>query len=143
MGEIWRSLTREQQRMVALTVGGVVLTLLAYLITSTLVALAVAAIYAYSVGRFRATHHPGAPERTPGAPERTEAPERTPEPPPEAITRVQPPSPPAARHRVRPAPQTPLGRLFAERPAWSGSPVGPFEPTRRTPPEEQDPYDSN
>jgi hypothetical protein len=144
MGEIWRSLTREQQRTVALAVGGVVLTLLAYLVTSTIVAVAVAAIYAYSVGRYRATHRPEAPERTPEAPERTpEAPERTPEPPPEPVTNVQPPSRPAAQRRVRPAPQTPLGRLFAERPAWSGSPVGPFEPTRRTPPEEQEPYDSH
>lgn len=125
MGELWHSLTREQQRMAALAVGGVVVTLLAYLIISTIVALAVAAIIAYSFGRYRTAH-------------RSEAPMPAPEP----ATKVQAQSRPAARRRVRPAPQTPLGRLFAERPAWSGRPVGPFEPPRRTPPAEQDPYDS-
>ena len=65
MGEIWRTLTRDQQRMVALSAGGVVLTSLVYLITSALVALAVAAIVAYSLGRYRATHRPEPPEPAP------------------------------------------------------------------------------
>jgi hypothetical protein len=125
MGEIWRSLTREQQRMVALSAGGVVLTLLVYLITSAIVALGVAAIVAYTLGRYRSTHRPEPAK-----------------PAPEPVTHLTPPSRPAPRRRVRPAPQTPLGRLFAERPAWSGPPVGPFEPPRRTPAPEQDPYDS-
>jgi hypothetical protein len=125
MGELWHSLTREQQRMVALGASGVVLTLLLYLFAGAIVALAVAAILAYFLGRYRSNH-------------RSEAPK--PEPEPE--TQVEQSSRPGAQRRVRPAPQTPLGRLFAERPAWSGPPVGPFEPPRRTPPPEQDPYDS-
>jgi hypothetical protein len=126
MGELWHSLTRDQQRMAALAVGGALVTVLAYLIISTIVALAVAAIVAYSLGRYRSTHRPEAAK---------------PEPEP-AIT-VASSSRPEAQRRVRPAPQTPLGRLFAERPAWSGPPVGPFEPPRRTPRPEQDPYDSD
>jgi hypothetical protein len=125
MGELWHSLTREQQRMVALSAGGVVVTLLLYLFAGTIVALAAAAITAYSLGRYRSNHRPEAPEAAH-----------------EPVTKVQPSSRPPARRRVRPAPQTPLGRLFAERPAWSGPPVGPFEPPRRTPQPEQDPYDS-
>jgi hypothetical protein len=125
MGELWHSLTREQQRMVALAAGGAFLTVLAYLIISTIVALAVAAIVAYSLGRYRSTHRPEAPK-----------------PEPEPATTVTASGRPAAQRRVRPAPQTPLGRLFADRPAWSGPAVGPFEPPRRTPPPEQDPYDS-
>jgi hypothetical protein len=126
MVELWRSLTRDQQRLAALAAGGAFLTVLAYLLISTIVALAVAAIVAYSLGRYRSTHRPEAAK---------------PEPEP-AIT-AEASSRPAAQRRVRPAPQTPLGRLFAERPAWSGPPVGPFEPPRRTPPPEQDPYDSD
>lgn len=125
MGELWRSLTRDQQRMTVLAVGGVLVTLLAYLITSAIVALAVAAIVAYSLGRHRPSHRPEAPK-----------------PAPEPVTKVAPPSRPASERRVRPAPQTPLGRLFADRPAWSGPPAGPFDPPRRTPGEKQDPYDS-
>lgn len=128
MGELWRSLTRDQQRMAAVAAGGAFVTLLAYLVISAIVALAVAAIVAYCLGRYRSTHRPEVPE--------------TPEPAPEPATRVVASSPPAPRRRVRPAPQTPLGRLFAERPAWSGPTAGPFEPPRRTPPPEQDPYDS-
>jgi len=100
-------------------------TLLVYLITSAIVALAVAAIVAYSLGRYRSSHRPEAPK-----------------PVPEPATKVAPPGRPAAQRRVRPAPQPPLGRLFADRPAWSGPPADPFEPPRRTPPEERDPYDS-
>jgi len=125
MSELWHSFTREQQRMAALSAGGVVLTLLLYLFAGAIVALAVAAITAYSLGRYRPTHKPEPAEDAP-----------------EPVTKVQPPSRPAAQRRVRPAPQTPLGRLFADRPAWSGPPAGPFEPPRRTPPAEQDPYDS-
>jgi hypothetical protein len=125
MGELWRSLTRDQQRMAALAAGGTFVTLLAYLIISTIVALAVAAIVAYSLGRYRSTHRPE-PEK----------------PAPEPATTVAASSRPTAQRRVRPAPQTPLGRLFAERPAWSGPPVDPFEPPRRTPPADQDTYDS-
>jgi hypothetical protein len=125
MGEIWHSLTREQQRMAALSAGGVLVTLLVYLITSAIVALAVAAIIAYSLGRYRATHRPEPAK-----------------PMPEPVIKAAPPRRPAAQRRVRPAPQTPLGRLFADRPGWSGPPADPFEPPRRTPPEEQDPYDS-
>jgi hypothetical protein len=125
MGELWHSLTREQQRMVALSAGGVLLTLLLYLFAGAIVALAAAAITAYSLGRYRSSHRPEAPQ-----------------PPPEPVTKVAPPNRPAAQRRVRPAPQTPLGRLFADRPAWSGPAVDPFEPPRRTPPPEQDPYDS-
>ena len=111
--------------MAKLAASGVIVTLLAYLIISTMVALAVAAIVAYSLGRYRASHRPEAAK-----------------PAPEPVTKIQAQSRPAAHRRVRPAPQTPLGRLFAERPAWSGPPVGPFEPPRRTPPQEQEPYDS-
>ena len=111
--------------MAKLAASGVVVTLLAYLLISTVVALAVAAIVAYSLGRYRATHRPEAAKAAP-----------------EPVTKIQAQSRPAAQRRVRPAPQTPLGRLFAERPAWSGPPVGPFEPPRRTPPQEQEPYDS-
>jgi hypothetical protein len=125
MGELWRSLTRDQQRMAALAGGGVLVTLLAYLLTSAIVALAVAAIVAYSLGRYRSIHRPEAPK-----------------PAPEPATKVAQPSRPAAQRRVRPSAQTPLGRLFAERPAWTGPTVDPFEPPRRTPVEEQDPYDS-
>jgi hypothetical protein len=125
MGEIWRSLTREQQRMVALGAGGVVLTVVVYLVTSAIVALVVAAIVAYSLGRHRSAHKPE-PAATA----------------PEPATKVVPPSRPAAQRRVRPGAQTPLGRLFAERPAWSGPPAGPFEPSQHTPAQHQDPYDS-
>lgn len=130
MGEIWHSLTREQQRMVGIVAAGVVLTLLVYFLTSGIIALAVAAIYAYSLGRYRATHRPDS------------GPQAAEPPPEDPATRVVASSRPGPQRRVRPAPQTPLGRLFAERPAWSGPPVGPFEPSQRTPPEEQDPYDS-
>ena len=123
MGEIWRSLTREQQRLVALGAGGVVLTLVVYLVTSAIVALVVAAVVAYSLGRRRSTH-------------KTE-----PSVPAEPV-KAEPRSRPPAQRRVRPSPQTPLARLFAERPAWSGPPVGPFEPSQRTPAQQQDPYDS-
>jgi hypothetical protein len=125
MGELWRSLTREQQRMVAFSVSGVLLTLLLYLFAGAIIALAAAAITAYSLGRYRSNHR-----SEPVTPE------------PEPVTRLEASARPAPQRRVRPSPQTPLGRLFAERPAWSGPPVGPFEPPRRTPPEEQEPYDS-
>lgn len=126
MSELWHSLTREQQRMTALSAGGVVLTLVLYLFAGAIIALAAAAITAYSLGRYRSNHRPAAPEAEN-----------------EPATTVQAASRPPAQRRVRPAPQTPLGRLFAERPAWSGPPVGPFEPPRRGSPEQQDPYDSD
>jgi hypothetical protein len=138
IAEVWQSLTREQQRMAWIVLGGLVLTLLAYILISGIVALAVAAVYAYLVGRSRASH-------------RSESPEPAPEPAgaPEQRARQQP----TPERGVRPRPQTPLGRLFAERPAWSGPPVGPYEPPprgRRPPPPEdeqltipvQEPYDS-
>ena len=125
MAGLWHSLTRDQQRMAALAAGGAFLTVLAYLIISTIVALAVAAFAAYMLGRYRSAHKPE-PQKPAAKP----------------ATEVASPSRPGAQRRVRPAPQTPLGRLFAERPAWSGPPVGPFEPPRRPPPAEPDPYDS-
>jgi hypothetical protein len=125
MNRAWHSLTREQQRMVVMTGFGLLATLLIYLIISGIVALAFAAVLAYSLGRHRSTRRPEPPE-----------------PAPEPVTRVEPPPRPSPQRRVRPGAQTPLGRLFAERPAWSGPPVGPFEPSRRQPTGEQDPYDS-
>jgi hypothetical protein len=81
------------------------------------VALVVAAMLAYAGGRIRAAHRPEPP--LPGeAP-----PRRAPEPP---VRRSASP-----QRRVRPRPETPIGRLFAEQPAWSGEPVAPFEPPTR------------
>jgi hypothetical protein len=77
------------------------------------IALAVAALLAYSGLRIRAARQAEPP--LPG-----EDASRKPEPRPSPR-----PSPP--RRRIA-EPQTPLGRLFAERPRWSGAPVGPFEP---------------
>src|SRR5437660_318512 len=82
--------------------------LIVYFFTSGIVALAVAAVLAYFVGR--AAHRP-TPSQLAQAPE------------PSKVERPRP-----AQRRVRPAPQTPIGRLFAERPAWSGAPADPFEP---------------
>jgi hypothetical protein len=142
IAEVWQSLTREQQRMVWIVAGGLVLTLLAYILISGLVALAVAAVYAYLVGRSRATHRSEVPEPPP-------EPARSPGPGPTPETQRRPPPEHGGTSRA----QTPLGRLFAERPAWSGRPVGPYEPPtrRRRPaaPEDeqlttplQEPYDS-
>jgi hypothetical protein len=83
------------------------------------IALAVAAWLAYCGNRIRAMHQP-----EPALPGEDE-------------TRVAAPRPAAERPRParvradRPRADTPLGRLFAERPAWSGAPVGPFEPPPR------------
>jgi hypothetical protein len=83
------------------------------------IALAVAAWLAYSGNRIRAAHQPEPP-----LPGEDEARVGAPRPPPER--------PRPVRVRTdRPRADTPLGRLFAERPAWSGAPVGPFEPTPR------------
>lgn len=152
----WRSLTRDQQQMTAIVLGGLVLTLLAYLLTSGLVAIAVATVYAYLVGRHRTSHRPEpankdpepvapSPEPVAPAPEPVDA-------APDPIATSEPPPRPTPGHSVRPKPQTPLGRLFAERPGWSGPPVGPYEPPPRQRPEPtddeeltiplQEPYDS-
>ena len=151
----WRSLTRDQQRMTAIVLGGLALTLLVYLMTSGLVALAVAAVYAYLVGRYRATHRPAPAEKAPERAEAAPRPIAMSEPPAtsEPLATSEPPRRPAPERRVRPNSQTPLGRLFAERPAWSGPPVGPYEPPprRRSPAAAEDegltiplqePYDS-
>lgn len=121
----WDALTRDQQRIVALVVGGFVLTVVVYVLTSAIIALLVAVGIAYTIGRSRAKHRP---EPQASASEPAKKPEQ--------------PGRPPAQHPARPRAQTPLGRLFSERPAWNGTPVGPFEPPRRTPPTEQEPYDS-
>lgn len=121
----WRGLPPERQRLVLIIVGGLALTLLVYVTTSGIVALAMAAVVAYFVGRTAHRPKPTEPAETP-QPSRVERP-RT------------------AQRRVRPAPQTPIGRLFADRPAWSGQAVDPFEPPARPPrraPEVEEPYDS-
>jgi hypothetical protein len=81
------------------------------------IALAVAATLIYAGMRIRAAHRPEPP--LPG-----EAPR------PRTAQQHSAPRPSAPRRRVA-DPKTPLGRLFAERPAWSGAPVGPFEPPTR------------
>jgi hypothetical protein len=93
------------------------------------IALVVAALLTYSGRRIRAAHQPE-PALPGEAP-----PVRGPEPPP----RRERPRP---ERRVHPSPSTPLGRLFAERPAWSGGPVGPFEPPTRRPRPEPPPPDT-
>jgi hypothetical protein len=119
IAEVWQSLTRDQQRMVWIVAGGLFLSLLAYILISGLVALGVAAVYAYLVGRHRArSEAPQSPPEPARAPERHGAPE--------------PQQRPSPQRGVTPRAQTPLGRLFAERPAWSGPPVGPYEPSSRS-----------
>jgi hypothetical protein len=82
------------------------------------IALAVAALLTYAGRRIGAAHQAEPP--LPGETSRTRAPDSAPR-------RERP----RAERRVYPSPNTPLGRLFAERPAWSGAPVDPFEPPTR------------
>jgi hypothetical protein len=120
----WRGLPPDRQRLAMIVIGGVTLTLVVYITTSGIVALVVAAVVAYFVGR--TAHRP--------------RPSQSVETPSQSVER-----PRTAQRRVRPAPQTPIGRLFAERPAWSGPSVDPFEPPAPAPRrarEAEEPYDS-
>ena len=74
-------------------------------------ALVVAAMLAFSAWSVRAAYEPA------------------PDPAPVPTTDPQRSRPAAPRRRVA-EPQTQLGRLFAERPAWSGPPITPFRPPR-------------
>ncbi len=98
----WGALPTEG-KLAAVAAGCLLLTLL---MPWYLIVLAVVILAAYAVTRSRAAHQPSSPETPPEPPRRASAPKR----------------------RVG-TPQTPLGRLFADRPGWSGGPVGPFDPT--------------
>jgi hypothetical protein len=98
-----------ERRSAAIATGCLAFTLFTAVEWGLFAALVVAAMLAFSAWSIRAAYDP-APEPAP-------------------VLTTDRSRPAAPRRRVA-QPQNSLGRLFAERPAWSGPPITPFRPPR-------------